>query len=109
MKENEQNSFSFIKAFVESNPSIKWCPFPECNMAVNNPYLNQNQDTLLIKDNTNALLQDEKREYSKSVDCGAGHYFCWDCLQEGHEPATCENWKNWYEKIRNMKPEECKF
>ena len=34
--------------------------------------------------------------------------FSWDCLQEGHEPASCENWKDWFEKIAETKPEECK-
>jgi ankyrin repeat/IBR domain-containing protein 1 len=27
-------------------------------------------------------------------------------LQEGHEPASCKNWKDWYEKIMAIKPEE---
>jgi len=34
--------------------------------------------------------------------------FSWDCLQEGHEPASCENWKDWFDKIAEIKPEECK-
>ena len=32
----------------------------------------------------------------------------WDCLQEGHEPASCENWKDWFDKVAEIKPEECK-
>jgi hypothetical protein len=35
--------------------------------------------------------------------------FSWDCLQEGHEPASCENWKDWFDKIAEIKPEECKY
>jgi ankyrin repeat/IBR domain-containing protein 1 len=35
--------------------------------------------------------------------------FSWDCLQEGHEPASCENWKDWFDKIAEIKPEECKL
>ena len=34
--------------------------------------------------------------------------FSWDCLQEGHEPASCENWKDWFDKVAEIKPEECK-
>jgi hypothetical protein len=34
-------------------------------------------------------------------------YFSWDCLQEGHEPASCENWKDWFDKLIEIKPEEC--
>lgn len=36
-------------------------------------------------------------------------FYSWDCLQEGHEPASCENWKDWFDKIAEIKPEECKF
>ncbi len=32
-----------------------------------------------------------------------------ECLGEGHEPASCANWKNWFEKIKMIKPEECKI
>ena len=75
-----------LKAFVDSNPTIKWCPSPGCGMAVKNP-------RLVAQSTSNELLA---IDYSQSVDCGVGHYFCWDCLQEGHEPATCQNWKDWY-------------
>lgn len=29
-------------------------------------------------------------------------------MQEGHEPASCENWKDWFDKTAEIKPEECK-
>ena len=45
-------------------------------------------------------------DHSRSVDCGMGHYSCWDCLKEGHEPASCQNWSDWYQKIMEIKPEE---
>lgn len=45
-------------------------------------------------------------DYSLSVDCGNGHYFCWECLQEGHEPASCASWRAWFQKIAEIKPEE---
>lgn len=90
-----------LKAFVDSNPEIKWCPYPECGMAVRNPRLNLENEN--YEQNQSAGLI---REYSRSVDCGNGHYFCWDCLQEGHQPATCQHWKDWFEKILEIKPEE---
>jgi ankyrin repeat/IBR domain-containing protein 1 len=37
-----------------------------------------------------------------------GFLFSWDCLQEGHEPASCENWKDWFDKLAEIKPEECR-
>ncbi len=50
----------------------------------------------------------DRKDFSRSVDCGNGHYYCWECLQEGHEPASCQNWKDWFEKTRYTKPEDCK-
>jgi len=29
-----------------------------------------------------------------------------ECLGEAHEPASCENWKNWHQKITDIRPEE---
>ncbi|CAF3363782.1 unnamed protein product [Rotaria sp. Silwood1] len=84
-----------IKAFVDSNPNFKWCPHSNCTLAVQSPIFDR-------------LQSSHMREFSKSVNCRNGHYFCWDCLQEGHEPASCENWKDWFEKIAEIKPEELK-
>lgn len=71
--------------FVESNPTIKWCPYPGCTMAVQNPYINeQSNDVLATTSPLNQQLSHydsnnnlEKTEFSKSIDCGAGHYICW--------------------------------
>ncbi|CAF1629757.1 unnamed protein product [Adineta ricciae] len=84
-----------IKAFVDSNPNFKWCPHSDCTLAVQSPVFDRVQSSHM-------------REFSKSVNCRNGHYFCWDCLQEGHEPASCENWKDWFDKIAEIKPEELK-
>ncbi|CAF0990366.1 unnamed protein product [Didymodactylos carnosus] len=84
-----------IKAFVDSNPNFKWCPYPNCGLAVQSP-LDRIQQSSHMK------------EFSKSVNCINGHYFCWDCLQEGHEPASCQNWKDWFDKLLEIKPEELK-
>ncbi|UJR25225.1 hypothetical protein I4U23_006577 [Adineta vaga] len=84
-----------IKAFVDSNPNFKWCPHSNCTLAVQSPVFDR-------------LQSSHMREFSKSVNCQNGHYFCWDCLQEGHEPASCENWKDWFDKIAEIKPEELK-
>jgi hypothetical protein len=67
-----------LKAFVDSNHSFKWCPYPNCGFVVRKP--RPVSDGLVID-----LIQHDQKslEYSRSVDCGNGHYFCWDCLQEG--------------------------
>ncbi|CAF1628062.1 unnamed protein product [Rotaria magnacalcarata] len=84
-----------IKAFVDSNPNFKWCPHSNCALAVQSPIFDR-------------LQSSHMREFSKSVNCRNGHYFCWDCLLEGHEPASCENWKDWFDKVAEIKPEELK-
>ena len=33
---------------------------------------------------------------------------CRECLGEAHEPASCENWRKWSQKIVECKPEESK-
>lgn len=32
-----------------------------------------------------------------------------ECLGDAHAPASCDNWKNWHQKIAEIKPEECKL
>ncbi len=97
-----------LKAFVESNPSFKWCPAPGCALAIRNPCSYASTDQSDESRLNEYLNQSEKTflDYSRSVDCGRGHYFCWDCLDEGHEPASCQNWKDWFQKILEIKPEE---
>lgn len=89
-----------IKAFVDSNPSMKWCPYPGCARAVHLPEIENTSGS-------NSLLTAVKipDDTSRAVDCGNGHYFCWNCLGEAHEPCSCDNWKRWHQKISEIKPE----
>ncbi|XP_066909118.1 ankyrin repeat and IBR domain-containing protein 1 [Halyomorpha halys] len=77
-----------IKAFVEQNKTIKWCPHAGCGRAVKLPQ----------------LLPQGKM--SHAVDCGSGHFFCWECLGEAHAPSSCHDWRNWLQKISQVRPEE---
>ncbi|XP_044747423.1 ankyrin repeat and IBR domain-containing protein 1-like [Coccinella septempunctata] len=88
-----------IKAFVESNKSIKWCPIPGCGRAVRLPEAEQMS----------------RRSFSKTipitshaVDCGNSHFFCWECLGEAHAPCGCSQWQDWMMKTKEVKPEELK-
>ncbi|KAE8596194.1 hypothetical protein XENTR_v10016007 [Xenopus tropicalis] len=98
-KEMDKRYLQFdIKAFVENNTAIRWCPTPACERAVRLKKQGTNtsgSDTL-----TFPLLR------APAVDCGKGHLFCWECLGEAHEPCDCETWKNWLQKVSEMKPEE---
>ncbi|XP_034258147.1 ankyrin repeat and IBR domain-containing protein 1 isoform X2 [Pantherophis guttatus] len=98
-KEMDKRYLQFdIKAFVENNPSIKWCPTPACERAVR--LTRQGSNTTGSETLSFPLLR------APAVDCGKGHLFCWECLGEAHEPCDCETWKNWLQKITEMKPEE---
>ncbi|KAM3614414.1 uncharacterized protein V6R79_013845 [Siganus canaliculatus] len=87
-----------IKAFVENNPAIHWCPEAGCERAVR---LNAQGPGTSTSDSLSfPLLR------APAVDCGKGHLFCWECKGEAHEPCDCETWKLWLQKVTEMKPEE---
>ncbi|XP_031559595.1 ankyrin repeat and IBR domain-containing protein 1-like [Actinia tenebrosa] len=89
-----------IKAFVESNPNIKWCPAQGCGRAVRLP-----PSASPLVDPARTLARRRREETPcLMVDCGSAHYFCWHCLQEVHEPCTCELWDKWIKKIAEMLP-----
>ncbi|RVE66474.1 hypothetical protein OJAV_G00107920 [Oryzias javanicus] len=96
-REMDQRYLQFdIKAFVENNPAIRWCPVPRCERAVrlSRPGPGDSDP------HSFPLLP------SPAVDCGKGHLFCWECLGEAHEPCDCQTWRNWLQKVTEMKPEE---
>ncbi|XP_061677202.1 ankyrin repeat and IBR domain-containing protein 1-like [Syngnathoides biaculeatus] len=96
-REMDQRYLQFdIKAFVENNPAIRWCPAARCERAVRltrpGPGESDPHGFPLLA--------------SPAVDCGKGHLFCWECLGEAHEPCDCHTWRNWLQKVTEMKPEE---
>ncbi|XP_071781582.1 ankyrin repeat and IBR domain-containing protein 1 [Centroberyx gerrardi] len=87
-----------IKAFVENNSAIRWCPRAGCERAVR---LNTQGPGASTSDPLSfPLLR------APAVDCGKGHLFCWECQGEAHEPCDCETWKMWLQKVTEMRPEE---
>uniref|UniRef100_H2TC11 Ankyrin repeat and IBR domain-containing protein 1 n=1 Tax=Takifugu rubripes TaxID=31033 RepID=H2TC11_TAKRU len=87
-----------IKAFVENNPAIQWCPEPGCERAVR---LSTRGPGTSSSDPLHfPLLR------APAVDCGKGHLFCWECKGEAHEPCDCDIWKLWLQKVSEMRPEE---
>ena len=77
---SEQLQRQVLRCYIDSNPHIKWCPRPNCNFSIS--------------------LADQIRKHSVSptalntgaftVHCACGHAFCWNCLEEAHEPASCD-------------------
>ncbi|XP_015762798.1 PREDICTED: ankyrin repeat and IBR domain-containing protein 1-like [Acropora digitifera] len=59
-----------IKAFVESNPNLKWCPSPGCGQAVRLP------SSMLPSSPVAVDSYSSKETEAMIVDCGKGHFFC---------------------------------
>lgn len=90
-----------IKAFVDSNPNIKWCPYPGCGRAVRLP-----ENEILHPEPIHIPNLQPPLPTSHAVDCGNGHFFCWECLDIAHAPCGCSKWVDWHKKIAEIKPEE---
>eukprot|EP00731_Ephydatia_muelleri_P020266 Em0012g1091a len=82
---------SDIKAFVEANPHIQWCPYPGCDQAI-------------LFHPPSAEDSPTHKDSSQVVHCGNRHYFCRDCKEEPHEPCNCDEWKKWLNKAEELAP-----
>ena len=83
-----------IKAFVDSNPNIRWCPYPGCSQAVSRPPLPEEYSS---------PSHSAAEVMGQTVLCGNGHFFCWSCLGDAHEPSSCTQWKRWLDHCSQMK------
>ena len=84
-----------IKAFVDSNPNIRWCPSPGCSQAVGRPAVAENPEL--------SPSHSSEEVKGQTVVCGSGHYFCWSCLGAAHEPCTCSQWLKWLDHCNEMR------
>jgi hypothetical protein len=75
-----------LNSYVDSNPSMKWCPRPGCGCSISLAQQVQN-DVMLVK----AI----KGDLPLTVHCKCGHAFCWHCGEPAHEPALCNQVKDW--------------
>merc|ERR1712137_1021553 len=62
----------FMHSFVNNNANIKWCPAPGCGNAVTSDMVNGN-----------------------TVTCACSYRFCFRCSEEAHQPASCEQLREW--------------
>lgn len=58
-----------IKAFVDSNPNICWCPYPGCNQAIQKPTKPTAVEDVEVVPETDVK--------GTMVHCDHNHYFCW--------------------------------
>lgn len=87
-----------LDAFVEASEDIRWCPNPGCTRAVR---LKPEESELKEAEQQAQQGQDgaKKAANPRIVDCGMGHFFCWACSLEPHDPCSCEMWAEWKCKI----------
>ena len=60
---------------------IKWCPHAGCGLAVKLPEVSeehkQKTDKTPLSYFASIIVSRTKSDFSRSVDCGNGHMFCW--------------------------------
>ena len=78
---NEKNKRKYdmymLHSYVESNKSMRWCPGPDCEFAIN---------------------LDDSVEANSDVTCICYHSFCLNCEEDAHRPVDCETVAKWMEK-----------
>ncbi|KAJ3240213.1 hypothetical protein HDU81_004350 [Chytriomyces hyalinus] len=70
-----------LRTYVDDNKFLKWCPYPNCEYAVEC-----------------RVLQSQLDEIVPSVACGDGHRFCFGCSLSDHQPCPCSLVKLWLKK-----------
>uniref|UniRef100_J3N025 RBR-type E3 ubiquitin transferase n=1 Tax=Oryza brachyantha TaxID=4533 RepID=J3N025_ORYBR len=77
-KDKEWYATFALRSYVEESTRLKWCPGPECTVAVE-----------FIGGGGGEDMQDD-------VECG--HEFCGQCGEQAHRPVSCETVRAWTEK-----------
>ena len=72
------------RTYVEDRETLKWCPYPGCENAVECP----------IKSKDLAWIV-------PTVECLCKHRFCFGCTLADHQPAPCELVKMWLKKCED--------
>lgn len=72
------------RAFVDDNDSLRWCPAPDCEYAVE------------CHIPSTSLLS-----IIPTVECNCGHRFCFACGIADHQPCVCALVKKWLQKCRD--------
>eukprot|EP00026_Physarum_polycephalum_P004292 Phypoly_transcript_04310.p1 GENE.Phypoly_transcript_04310~~Phypoly_transcript_04310.p1 ORF type:complete len:610 (+),score=129.03 Phypoly_transcript_04310:76-1830(+) len=70
---------AMVQSFIDANEAYKWCPAKECNYAV--------------------FVKEFSTEFkNESILCKCGHFFCFNCSNEVHLPASCNMVTEWRKK-----------
>ncbi|EFX04605.1 ring finger protein [Grosmannia clavigera kw1407] len=69
------------RTYVEDKDSLKWCPAPDCQNAVDCHAKKKDLDRMV-----------------PTVECHCGYRFCFGCSLTDHQPAPCRLVKQWLKK-----------
>ncbi|RZC92882.1 hypothetical protein C5167_007907 [Papaver somniferum] len=72
-KDKDKYYSYLLRSYFENQRTIKWCPGPGCEYAVD-------------------FLPDGS---SYDVVCNREHKFCWNCLDDAHRPVDCDTAGKW--------------
>eukprot|EP00468_Gymnochlora_sp_CCMP2014_P008332 CAMPEP_0167764172 /NCGR_PEP_ID=MMETSP0110_2-20121227/13854_1 /TAXON_ID=629695 /ORGANISM="Gymnochlora sp., Strain CCMP2014" /LENGTH=796 /DNA_ID=CAMNT_0007651485 /DNA_START=6 /DNA_END=2396 /DNA_ORIENTATION=- len=85
-KKTAQRYMKFeLRDFVKENKDFRWCPAPGCSASV---CRHQHSDGKTIMGHT--------------ADCGQGHFFCFECGGEPHDPCSCAEYEKWNVECKEM-------
>ncbi|KAI3859199.1 hypothetical protein MKX03_034603 [Papaver bracteatum] len=62
-----------LRSYIEDNREFKWCPAPDCGLAI----------------------KFEVGSDSCDVTCECTYTFCWNCTKEAHRPVDCGTMEKW--------------
>lgn len=72
------------RAYVDDNPALRWCPGPDCDLAIECHVPIKSLDAIV-----------------PSVKCDCGHAFCFGCGLTDHQPCICPLVKKWLQKCKD--------
>ncbi|GAA6062909.1 hypothetical protein JCM10212_004358 [Sporobolomyces blumeae] len=73
------------RTYVDDNPSMRWCPAPNCEFALQCSVPLRSLDSVL-----------------PTVSCACGHVFCFGCAMDGdHRPCCCPIVRRWVKKCKD--------
>ena len=71
------------RSYVDDDPSLRWCPHPNCEYAIRCPGVSVKSLDSVVP----------------TVKCAENHKFCFGCgLESDHQPAICPIVKLWLKK-----------
>ncbi|GAB4814287.1 hypothetical protein N2152v2_001333 [Parachlorella kessleri] len=99
------------QSYVDTNPSLRWCPRPGCGNVVRlvgsatAPGALASGSLAGPGEAAAAAAAGEAAAVppAVTVQCACGHSFCWACSGDAHEPATCDQMRQWGEQLSALR------